>query len=73
MQTYDCRTLLYVIPNTLFSNALQLKADTARRVYLDFDGVMAFPKVYVNGQLAGALLDRLKHAKKKTRQEKRRR
>lgn len=24
-----------------------------RRVYLDFDGVMAFPKVYVNGHLAG--------------------
>jgi beta-galactosidase len=24
------------------------------RVYLDFDGVMAFPKVYVNGKLAGA-------------------
>jgi beta-galactosidase len=24
-----------------------------RRVYFDFDGVMAFPKVYVNGQLAG--------------------
>jgi beta-galactosidase len=24
-----------------------------RRVYLDFDGVMAFPQVYVNGQLAG--------------------
>ena len=24
-----------------------------QRVYLDFDGVMAFPKVYVNGQLAG--------------------
>ena len=23
------------------------------RVYFDFDGVMAFPKVYVNGQLAG--------------------
>lgn len=23
------------------------------RVYLDFDGVMAFPQVYVNGQLAG--------------------
>ena len=22
-------------------------------MYLDFDGVMAFPKVYVNGQLAG--------------------
>ncbi len=29
------------------------KADDGRRVYLDFDGVMAFPKVYVNGQLAG--------------------
>jgi beta-galactosidase len=29
------------------------KADTGRRVYFDFDGVMAFPKVYVNGQLAG--------------------
>lgn len=28
-------------------------ADAGRRVYLDFDGVMAFPKVYVNGQLAG--------------------
>jgi beta-galactosidase len=24
------------------------------RVYLDFDGVMAFPQVYVNGQLAGS-------------------
>jgi beta-galactosidase len=24
-----------------------------RRVYFDFDGVMAFPKVYVNGRLAG--------------------
>ncbi len=24
-----------------------------RRVYFDFDGVMAFPKVYVNGHLAG--------------------
>jgi len=29
------------------------KADSGRRVYIDFDGVMAFPKVYVNGQLAG--------------------
>jgi beta-galactosidase len=29
------------------------KAGEGRRVYLDFDGVMAFPKVYVNGQLAG--------------------
>jgi len=28
-------------------------ADAGRQVYLDFDGVMAFPKVYVNGQLAG--------------------
>src|SRR5262249_6258306 len=27
-------------------------ADAGRRVYLDFDGVMAFPKVYVNGHLA---------------------
>jgi len=29
------------------------KAADSRRVYFDFDGVMAFPKVYVNGQLAG--------------------
>jgi beta-galactosidase len=29
------------------------KADAGKRVYFDFDGVMAFPKVYVNGQLAG--------------------
>jgi beta-galactosidase len=29
------------------------KADSDRRVYFDFDGVMAFPKVYVNGKLAG--------------------
>jgi beta-galactosidase len=29
------------------------KADKGRRVYFDFDGVMAFPQVYVNGQLAG--------------------
>ena len=29
------------------------EATEGRRVYLDFDGVMAFPKVYVNGQLAG--------------------
>ena len=28
-------------------------ADKGKRVYFDFDGVMAFPKVYVNGQLAG--------------------
>lgn len=34
----------------------QLKLDDAKAgdcVFLDFDGVMAFPKVYVNGQLAG--------------------
>lgn len=29
------------------------EADAGRRVYIDFDGVMAFPKVYVNGQLVG--------------------
>jgi beta-galactosidase len=29
------------------------KVPDGSRVYFDFDGVMAFPKVYVNGQLAG--------------------
>ena len=29
------------------------RAEAGKRVYFDFDGVMAFPKVYVNGQLAG--------------------
>ena len=29
------------------------KGDQGRRVYFDFDGVMAFPQVYVNGSLAG--------------------
>jgi beta-galactosidase len=29
------------------------KADVERRVYLDFDGVMAFTQVYVNGMAAG--------------------
>jgi beta-galactosidase len=29
------------------------RANAGRRVYFDFDGVMAFPKVYINGQLAG--------------------
>jgi beta-galactosidase len=29
------------------------QADAGKRVYLDFDGVMAFCKVYINGQLAG--------------------
>jgi beta-galactosidase len=28
-------------------------SDQGRRFWLDFDGVMAFPKVYVNGHLAG--------------------
>src|SRR5262249_45503540 len=28
-------------------------ADAGKQVYLDFDGVMAFPKVYINGKLAG--------------------
>lgn len=27
--------------------------DAGKQVYLDFDGVMAFPKLYVNGKLAG--------------------
>ncbi len=27
--------------------------DAGKRVYLDFDGVMAFPKIYINGQFAG--------------------
>ena len=30
-----------------------LDSPQGTRVYLDFDGVMAFPQVYVNGQLAG--------------------
>jgi beta-galactosidase len=29
-------------------------ADAGKRVYFDFDGVMAFPLVYINGQLAGS-------------------
>jgi len=29
------------------------RSDAGRRVYLDFDGIMAFPKVYINGKLAG--------------------
>jgi beta-galactosidase len=28
--------------------------DRHKKVYLDFDGVMAFPQVYINGQLAGS-------------------
>ncbi|MFH1371644.1 MAG: beta-galactosidase GalB [Planctomycetota bacterium] len=29
------------------------KADTEKQVYFDFDGVMAFPQVYINGKRAG--------------------
>jgi len=29
------------------------ESDIDQRVYFDFDGVMAFPKVYINGELAG--------------------
>lgn len=29
------------------------KVDQGRCVYFDFDGVMAFPKIYINGHLAG--------------------
>ena len=37
-----------------YRRALDLKqADAGKRVYLDFDGVMAFCRVYVNGHLAG--------------------
>ena len=37
-----------------YRKTFRLEAGPAdRRVYFDFDGVMAFPKVYINGQLAG--------------------
>jgi beta-galactosidase len=37
-----------------YRRQFELPADGGnRRVYVDFDGVMAFPKVYINGQLAG--------------------
>ena len=37
-----------------YRKTFDLKADySGRRVYFDFDGVMAFPKVYINGKLAG--------------------
>jgi beta-galactosidase len=36
-----------------YRKSFELNRDPGDRVYLDFDGVMAFPKVYVNGQLAG--------------------
>ena len=28
-------------------------SDTGKKIYLLFDGIMAFPKIYINGQLAG--------------------
>jgi hypothetical protein len=36
-----------------YRKAFTPKGAAGQRVYFDFDGVMAFPKVYVNGQLAG--------------------
>jgi len=40
--------------NTVFGGPSPSQPGAAGpRVYFDFDGVMAFPKVYVNGQLAG--------------------
>ncbi len=39
-------------PGTAPASGLQPTA-FGQRVYFDFDGVMAFPQVYVNGQLAG--------------------
>jgi beta-galactosidase len=38
-----------------YRRSFELPAGAAdRRVYFDFDGVMAFPRVFINGQLAGA-------------------
>ena len=36
-----------------YRKSFTLDRDAGKQVYLDFDGVMAFPKVYVNGKLAG--------------------
>jgi beta-galactosidase len=36
-----------------YRKSFELNRQEGTRVYLDFDGVMAFPKVYVNGKLAG--------------------
>jgi beta-galactosidase len=36
-----------------YRKEFKLDCEKGDRVYLDFDGVMAFPKVYVNGKLAG--------------------
>jgi beta-galactosidase/beta-glucuronidase len=36
-----------------YRDRFTLDHEPQTRVYLDFDGVMAFPKVYINGKLAG--------------------
>ena len=36
-----------------YRRSFTLDCKPNERVYLDFDGVMAFPKVYINGKLAG--------------------
>ena len=36
-----------------YRKSFTLDREPGDRVYLDFDGVMAFPQVYVNGKLAG--------------------
>lgn len=36
-----------------YRKTFTVERGAGRRVYFDFDGVMAFPKVHVNGQLAG--------------------
>jgi beta-galactosidase/beta-glucuronidase len=36
-----------------YRKSFVLDSEQESRVYLDFDGVMAFPKVYVNGHLVG--------------------
>jgi beta-galactosidase len=37
-----------------YRKSFPLDSKPGTRVYLDFDGVMAFPRVYVNGHLAGS-------------------
>jgi beta-galactosidase len=36
-----------------YRKSFELNREEGDRVYLDFDGVMAFPKIYINGHLAG--------------------
>ena len=36
-----------------YRSQIELDCDPSSRVYLDFDGVMAFPKIFINGKLAG--------------------